>query len=292
LSERYAFIEGEKENHSVRMLCRMIQVSASGYYDWLGREPSARQVENQELLDEIRIIHAESHERYGERRIQRALERRGKCLGRHRVARLMKQGGLVSKRRRRFRATTDSKHELPVAANVLDREFDVAEPNAVWAGDITYIWTGEGWLYLAVLIDLFSRRVVGWSLSSRIDTELVLRALRMALMQRRPEAGWIHHSDRGSQYASKDYTDELKQAQATVSMSRKGNCWDNAPSESFFASLKTELVHLERFETRDKAIGAILRYLVWYNAHRMHSTLDYASPNEFERRRLTGIQAA
>lgn len=292
MSERYAFIEGEKANHSIRMLCQVMQVSRSGYYDWLRRPPSARALENQALLDDIRRIHTESYGRYGQRRIQRSLASCGKPIGRNRLARLMNQAGIRSQRRRRFRATTDSNHTRPVAANVLAREFNVAAPNAVWTGDITYIWTGEGWLYLAVLIDLFSRRLVGWSLGARIDTELTRRALRMALVQRRPEAGWIHHSDRGVQYASKDYTDELKQAGATISMSRKGDCWDNAPSESFFASLKTELVHLERFETRDEAIGAILRYLVWYNAHRLHSTLDYASPNEFERKQLTGLQAA
>ena len=207
----------------------------------------------------------------------------------------MRENGLRARRRRAYRATTDSRHDHPVAENVLGRNFTAENPDQAWVGDITYIPTAQGWLYLSVLIDLYSRRVVGWAMSGRIDQNLTLTALRMALSQRQPQPGFVHHTDRGSQYAAGAYQAELKKAGAVVSMSRKGNCWDNAPSESFFSTLKTELIHEERFATRDEAMRAILRYLLWYNANRLHSSTGYLSPKDYEeleRLQLTAEQAA
>lgn len=292
MSRRYEFIEAEKANHAVRTLCLVMLVSRSGYYAWRNRKPSKRARANAALLEHIRRIFEGSKGRYGARRVLRALKLEGHQAGKHRVARLMRENGLFARRRRAFRATTDSKHAYPVADNVLDREFEADTPDQAWVGDISYIPTAQGWLYLAVLIDLYSRRVVGWAMSSRIDQKLTLSALRMALAQRRPDKGFIHHTDRGSQYAAHAYQDELRRAGAIVSMSRKGNCWDNAPSESFFSTIKTELIHEKRFRTRDEAKGAILRYLMWYNAHRLHSSLDYLSPMHFERLQLTDRKAA
>lgn len=292
MSERYAFIELEKANHHVTTLCRVLEVSRSGYYDWLEREPSQRALDDEKLLVCLRQIHSECRGRYGQRRYVRALRRQGFEAGRGRVRRLMRLARLTATRRRKFKATTDSCHAHPVADNVLERRFDAQRPNQVWTGDITYIWTREGWLYLAVLIDLYSRRVIGWAMGSRITQELTLRALHMALGLRRPDLGLIHHTDRGSQYAATAYCNALKEAGVTMSMSRKGDCWDNATSESFFASLKTELVYERTYLTRDEAVGDILIYLSWYNAHRLHSTLEYVSPMEFERQTSTGRQVA
>lgn len=292
MSRRYEFIEAERANHAVRTLCLVMLVSRSGYYAWRNRKPSKRARANAALLEHIRRIFEASKGRYGARRVLRALKHEGHQAGKHRVARLMRENGLFARRRRAFRATTDSKHAYPVADNVLDRDFKADSADQAWVGDISYIPTAQGWLYLAVLIDLYSRRVVGWAMSSRIDQKLTLSALRMALAQRRPGKGFIHHTDRGSQYAAHAYQDELRRAGAIVSMSRKGNCWDNAPSESFFSTIKTELIHERRFATRDEAKGAILRYLMWYNAHRLHSSLDYLSPMHFERLQLTDRKAA
>lgn len=292
MTHRYRFIKEEKANHAVRTLCRVMQVSRSGFYDWQKRPLSKRDQENTILLAEIKEIFKTSYKRYGFRRVLRVLLARGYQVGKHRVARLMRENGLFARKRRAFCKTTDSNHNYDVALNELEREFTVEAPNQAWVGDITYIRTAEGWLYLAVLIDLFSRRVVGWAMSRFVDTKLVLSALDMALTHRQPEAGFIHHTDRGSQYAADDYQDKLDSVGATVSMSRKGNCWDNAPSESFFSTLKTELIYREEFATRDAAQYAILRYLMWYNAHRLHSFNDYVSPMQFERFMLTEDEAA
>lgn len=263
-------------------MCRVLQVSTSGYYAWR-RRPTVSKQEEEKLLVEIKTIYTESKRRYGSPRIHRKLRQRGIRCGQKRVARLMREHGLQARRRRRFKATTDSKHTLPVAENVLERKFDVEVPDARWAADITYIWTRQGWLYLAVVMDLFSRRIVGWSMQETMERSLVISALEMALKARRPPPGLLHHSDRGSQYASGDYQELLRQAGCTCSMSRRGNCWDNAPVESFFSTLKMELVHEQRYETRQQARAEIFEFIeVWYNRQRLHSSLGYLSPADYE----------
>lgn len=264
-------------------MCRALKVSASGYYVWRSRPESEGSRSNRVLLMEIKAAHKRSKKRYGSPRIYHDLKAQGIKCGENRVARLMRAHGIRAKQARKFKATTDSKHELPVAENHLDRQFDVDQPNAAWVSDITYIWTKEGWLYLAVVIDLFSRQVVGWCARSHLDRSLVLEPLRNALRQRKPTSALIHHSDRGSQYASSDYQRLLTQAEILCSMSRKGNCWDNAPAESFFASLKAELVHGRRFRTRAEARSELFEYIeVWYNRKRLHSSLGYLSPVQYE----------
>ncbi len=263
-------------------MCRVLQVSTSGYYDWRQR-PTPSNQDDERLLVDIRAIHADSKKRYGSPRIHRKLRDRGIRCGQKRVARLMQEDGIRARRARRFKATTDSKHTLPVAENVLDRQFEVAVPNARWSADITYIWTRQGWLYLAVVMDLFSRRIVGWSMQETLARSLVIDALAMALTARRPGSGLVHHSDRGSQYASGDYQRLLEQAGCTCSMSRKGNCWDNAPVESFFSTLKMELVHDRRYRTQEEARSEIFEFIeIWYNRERLHSSLDYMSPVDYE----------
>ena len=264
-------------------MCRVLAVSTSGYYDWRGRAESRRQKEDRRLVVEIKAIHKESRQSYGSPRIHDELKDRGRRCGRKRVARLMRLHGLRAKQTRRFKATTDSKHTLPVAENVLSRQFTVSAPDVAWSADITYIPTRQGWLYLAVVIDLFSRRVVGWSMHKRLKRRLVLDALKMALRGRSPGPGLIHHSDRGSQYASGDYQALLAAQQMVCSMSRRGNCWDNAPVESFFSTLKRELVHHRRYQTRAEARAEIFEYIeVWYNRRRRHSSLGYKSPAQYE----------
>ena len=280
---KYAFIAAHKEEFRVRRMCRVLRASPSGYHEWLAREQSKREAENARLLARIKEIFEASDKTYGSRRVHRQLRIDGETCSRRRVARLMRQNGLRPKTRSKFKATTDSKHDLPVADNLLDRRFDCDGPNQVWVSDITYIWTLEGWLYLAVVIDLFNRAVVGWSMSKRIDRALALDALKMALGRRNPSAGLIHHSDRGSQYASYDYQNALLSHGMLCSMSRKGDCWDNAVAESFFGSLKTERVHQRRYRTRDEARRDIFEYIeVFYNRVRLHSSLGYLSPVQFE----------
>lgn len=262
-----------------------MKVSPAGYHAWLNREPSRRDREEAELLVQIKASHEESKRTYGSPRVWQDLKAAGVRCGRHRVARLMRKHGVRAQVKGRFIATTDSKHELPVAENLLDRQFESEAPNARWTADITYVWTTEGWLYLAVLLDLFSRRVVGWAMDKHIDRTLVQRALTAALAQRKPPQGLLCHSDRGCQYASGDYQKQLRDAGVVCSMSRKGNCWDNAPMESFFASLKRELVNRASFATREEARQAIFWWIeAWYNRKRRHSALGYVSPEEFERR--------
>jgi len=228
------------------------------------------------------MVHQRSRENYGSPRVTAELQALGVRCGENRVARLMRENGICAKRRR-YRATTNSKHNLPVAPNLLARQFTVDRPNAVWMTDITYIWTSEGWLYLAGVVDLYSRMVVGHSMSRRITEELTLEALNQALGRRRPKPGLLHHSDQGSQYAADDYRKLLKECGFTASMSRKGDCWDNAPMESFFATLKTELIYRERFTTREDAKRKIFEYIeVFYNRERRHSSLGYQSPVDFE----------
>jgi putative transposase len=282
---RFAFISAEKAWAPVSVLCRVLGVTRSGFYAWQQREPSEQAIDDQKLALEIAAIHKASGETYGSPRIHAELRARGLEVSRKRVARLMRALGIRSRRKRRFKATTDSGHKLPVAENVLDRKFDVDAPDVAWVTDITYVWTDEGWLYLAAILDLFSRRVVGHAMSERIDRALVLEALRNAVGRRVPAAGLLHHSDRGSQYASNDYQGALRNLGVVCSMSRKGNCWDNAVAESFFATLKTECIYSRRFATRAEAREAIFRFIeVFYNGQRRHSTLGYMTPMEFEKK--------
>jgi putative transposase len=264
-------------------MCRVLEVSESGYYGYRTRTESEREIENQRLTEKILHIHKVSRSNYGSRRVYQELRKQGEVVNHKRIERLMKVEGICAKRARKFKATTDSRHDLPVAQNLLRREFTVDAPDKVWVGDITYIWTEEGWLYLSVFIDLYSRMVVGWSMSSRMTSQLVTDALMMGYYRRTGRITPLVHSDRGSQYASADFTDKLRILGFGQSMSRKGNCWDNAVSESFFSSLKLELVHHERFQTRREAQAAIFDYIeVFFNRQRLHSSNGYLSPVEFE----------
>jgi putative transposase len=290
---RFAFIEAKKACFPVAPMCAILGVSRAGFYAWRSRPPAARTRDDRRLEVEIAAIHAESHQRYGSPRVHAELRERGQRTGRKRVARLMREQRLRARCKRRFRTTTDSRHDLPIARNVLARRFEAAEPNSTWVTDITYIWTLEGWLYLVVILDLFSRRVVGWSMSKRITRQLTLDALTMALSRRQPPRGLIHHSDRGSQYASGDYRKLLAANGIVCSMSRRGDCWDNAVAESFFSTLKMELVYESAWATRSQARAAIFEYLeVFYNGQRRHSSLGYLSPLAFERRHEQGALAA
>jgi putative transposase len=265
-------------------MCRVLRVSRSGYYAWQRRPVSRRKKADDVLVTEIGRVFKQSRRTYGSPRITDELNDSGIACGRHRVARLMRQKGIRAKTVLKFRVTTDSRHALPVAENLLARQFTVSRPNAVWVSDITYIWTLEGWLYLAAVLDLYARRIVGWAMSHRIDGELTLSALRQALAHRRPSAGLLHHSDRGKQYAAGGYQKLLREHGVVCSMSRKGDCWDNAPMESFFGTLKQELVYHERFVTRDDAKAKVFEYIeVFYNRQRRHSAAGSHSPVEFER---------
>jgi transposase InsO family protein len=266
-------------------MCRALAVSPAGYYAWRVRPESVRGVINRALVAKIRVIHRESRETYGSPSIWDALIKQGHDVGEHRVARLMRQEGIRAKTVKKWRATTQSTHRLPVATNALNRQFTVTHPNRVWAGDITYVWTTEGWLYLAVVLDLYSRLVIGWAMGQRLTRELAEQALLMALTNRQPSAGLLHHSDRGSQYAATQYQQVLTTYGITPSMSRKGNCWDNACVESFFGTLKRELVYHRQYATRQDATQDIFEYIeVFYNRKRRHSTLGYNSPAEYEAR--------
>lgn len=270
---------------SVSTMCRVLQISRSGFYAWASRAESRRIKENRALLVQIAAIHRDNWEAYGAVKTWEALRAKGVACGRHRVARLRRLAGIEAKRTRRFRVTTQSHHNLPIAPNVLGREFAVDHPNRVWVSDITYIPTGAGWLYLAIVLDLFARKLVGWSMSQHIDQQLVNEAMLMALGRRRPKPGLIHHSDQGRQYASDSYRQMLIERGVEQSMSRKGDCFDNACAESFISSLKNELTHHLRFRTREEARSAIFEYIeVFYNRQRLHQTLGYVSPAEFERR--------
>jgi transposase InsO family protein len=280
---KFAFIAVEKAAYPIIVLCKVLGVSRSGFYTWSARVPSARSLEDGKLRVHVAAIYERSRGTYGAPRVHAELRADGFNVSRKRVARLMGELGLQSRRKRRYKATTDSNHALPVAENTLDRKFEVDAPNVAWVTDITYVWTSEGWLYLAAILDLFSRRVVGFSMSEHIDRALVLDALAAAVGRRVPNAGLVHHSDRGSQYASNDYQNALDDLGVVCSMSRKGNCWDNAVAESFFATLKTELVYLRRFATRAEAREAIFDFIeTFYNRQRRHSTLGYLSPVDFE----------
>jgi len=282
---RFAFIEVEKAEFPVELLCKMLGVSRSGFYAWRGRPESSRSREDRRLMLEIASIHTAHKGRYGSPRIQEDMLELGYSMGRKRVARLMREQELKWRRRKRFRTTTNSNHEFPIAPNLLARNFTAPAPDRAWVGDITYIWTDEGWLYLAAILDVFSRRVVGWSVSDRMTTKLATDALEMALWRRQPPPGLVIHTDRGSQYASGEYRKRLTAAGITCSMSRKGNCWDNAVAESFFATLKGELANDADWGTRNEARREIFEFVeLYYNAKRRHSTLGYISPLAFEQR--------
>jgi transposase InsO family protein len=281
---RFRLIEDRRDVWPVRVMCDALSVSPSGFYAWRSRPESPRKIANRELLVDIRRVHAQHRERYGAPRIHAELRAEGRTVSRKRVTRLMHRHGIRARAPRRYRVcTTDSKHSLPVAENLLDQNFLADRPDQVWLADITYIPTGEGWLYLAVILDLFTRKVVGWAMRDHMRAELTIAALTMAIQRRRPAAGLIHHSDRGSQYAAGDYRDILKAAAIVQSMSRKGNCWDNAPMESFFGTLKTELVHQSEYPDRDAARRDLFAYIEgYYNRHRRHSAIGYITPEQAE----------
>jgi len=281
---KFAFIAREKATYPIDLLCAVLGVSRSGFYAAQGRPSAARHREDQQHAVHVAAAHAASRRRYGSPRVYRELQAQGHEIGRHRVARLMREQGLQAREKRRFQRTTDSEHGLPVAENLLDRQFTVPTPNTAWVSDITYLWTREGWLYLVVILDLFSRRVVGWALHDRITRQLALDALTMALQHRPVRRGLLCHSDRGSQYASADYQAVLAAHGIVCSMSRRANCWDNAVAESFFSTLKMELAHDADWATKADARADVSEYLeIFYNRQRRHSALGYLSPVAFER---------
>ena len=266
------------------LLCTVMQVSRSGFYSWKKRKKSYRQQERERLIPKVKEIHKQARGTYGARRISTELEEQGESCGRIKAGTLMKLAQVSAKQKKKFKATTDSKHNLAVAPNLLQRKFAVTEPDRVYCSDITHIWTKEGWLYLAVVIDLFSRRVVGWSLNNRMTKKLVLDALNMTVWRRRPARGAVFHSDRGSQYCSHAFQKELKEHGMLSSMSRKGDCWDNSVAESFFGSLKVECVFDSFYMTRGEARLDIIDYIeMFYNSNRRHSYLGYLSPMNFEK---------
>ncbi len=281
---KYAFIQSQERHHKITILCRVLQASRSGYYVWKRQPVSAGRQRDQRLLKKIRETHEAGRQAYGYRKTWEALNREGVACGKHRVARLRRDNDIVSRRRRRFIATTRSRPGLGRAPNVLNRRFRTTQPNQAWVGDVTFIATREGWLFLAIVIDLYSRSVVGWSMSTRNNTELVREALEMAVDQRQPLAGLIHHTDQGQNYMAKSYRDRVEELGVVSSMSRKGNCWDNAVAESFFATLKFELVDRRVFASRHAARTAIFDYIeVFYNRQRIHQTLDYRTPLDVEK---------
>jgi putative transposase len=279
-------MRAHRDQFKVSRMCEAFEVSRSGYYSWRDRKESKRAGENRTVLAEIHKVHEQNKQAYGAVKTWRELRARGVDCGRHRVARLRRAAGIEARRKRRFRITTQSRGGVVAAQNKLNQRFEVGTTNLAWVGDITFIATAAGWLYLAVLIDLYSRKVLGWAMSERIDQQLVIDALNMALLQSRPQPGLIHHSDQGRQYSSAAYVEILKKHGMIQSMSRRGNCYDNAVAESFFSSLKNELVHHSSFKTRNEARTAIFEYIeVFYNRQRRHQSLNYLSPIDYERSR-------
>lgn len=280
---KYAWIDRHRQQYPIAMSCRVLDVSRSGFYEWRDRPPSQRQRQDTQLLGHIRRIHRFSRENYGARKVHQALLAEGIACGRDRVGRLRRQARIVAKRRRRFVVTTRSKHRHWIAPNLLNRDFTAQVPNQVWAGDVTFIATRTGWLYLAILLDLYLRKIVGWAMSHRNDQTLVVDALQMAVERQQPGSGLIHHSDRGSTYASQRYRDLLTGHGMISSMSRKKDCWDNAVAESFFSTLKNELVWGADYANRQEARSAIFEYIeVFYNRQRLHQTLGYRTPLQVE----------
>jgi len=281
---KFRFIDEHRRRWPVSVICFVLKVTRSGFYLWKKRTPSARQIRQQKLLAKIRIVQRENRELYGSPRVHRALLIDGEVISRNTVAKLMRQARIRAKTRRRYvPRTTDSTHRKPIADNLLSRDFAAPAPNQKWLADITYVPTDEGWLFLAGVLDCYSRKIVGWAMCERMPTDLVSDALKMALLHRRPGQDLLHHSDRGVQYASEDYQQLLLNHGITVSMSRRGNCYDNAMMESFWATLKTELIYQERYATRQQARQSIFEYIeVFYNRKRLHSALGYQSPESFE----------
>jgi putative transposase len=281
---KFAFVKEHRRRWPVRVMCCVLKVARSGFYAWLKRKPSARQMHQQKLLEKIKVKHLENRELYGSPRVHRALLIDGEVVCRNTVARLMRQARIRAKTKRRFvPRTTDSRHQQPIADNLLQRDFGASQTNRKWVSDITYVATDEGWLFVAAVLDCFSRRIVGWSMCEGMPTDLVADALKMALLQREPSKHLIHHSDRGSQYASDEFQQLLIENNITASMSRRGDCYDNAMMESFWATLKTELIYQEDYTTREQAKQSIFEYIeVFYNRKRLHSSLGYLSPESFE----------
>ena len=280
---KFKFISENREMFKVGRMCAVLKVSCTGFYSWLKRPESRRRIENRFLEQKIRETHEASRKIYGAPKIYEDLKDEGIACSLNRVARIMRQAGIKSKTVKRFKATTDSRHNFPVAPNRLDQNFNVSIPNKAWAADITYIATAEGWLYLAALMDLYSRKIVGWSMDNRMTRQLSINALEMAITNRQGIQGLTHHSDRGSQYASDNYQKVLKEHGIICSMSRKGNCYDNAVMENFFRLLKTEWVHHYRYQTRQQAKTSIFEYIeTFYNVKRRHSRLNYLSPCDYE----------
>ena len=280
---KFAFIRAEKASFPIKAMCHLLGVTRQGFYAYTKRPPSNRVVAEAELCAVIREVFAESAERYGSPRVLRELRRRGLHVGKHRVERAMRGMGLTPPAMRRHRVTTVRDATHPAAPNQLARDFTARRPNERWVTDITYVWTTEGWAYVAVILDLFSRAVVGWSVDATLSTILPLTALDAAVRRRRPGKGWLHHSDRGCQYTSREYREKLRELGVTVSMSRVGNCWDNAVAESFFATLKNELVHRRSWADRNELRSALFEYVeVFYNRRRLHSSLGYRTPAEVE----------
>jgi putative transposase len=282
---KYAFIAIMRREYRVRKLCRVLQVSASGYYAWRTRPASLSAQKNDQLVIEIKRVHEETKKAYGSEKTWKALTIQGISCGKHKVARLRRLNGIESKRRRRFKVTTESKTTKAIAPNHLNQCFQVGHPNQVWVGDVTFIATRAGWLYLAIVLDLFARKIVGWSMSKKNNTPLVLNALDMALLRRRPKTEVLHHTDRGSTYGSDEYQAKLFMHGLKPSMSRKGNCYDNAVAESFFSTIKNELIFDKSFVTREDARQEIFEYIeIFYNRQRLHQTLNYLTPEQAEKK--------
>ncbi len=282
---RYQFIQTHKAEFPIRRMCSVLDVSPSGYYAWRDRPVSAHARANQHLMQEIRAVHARSRRTYGSPRVHAHLKLCGFQVGKNRVARLMRLENLYGRRKKKQPRTTNSQHDYPVAPNRLNRDFQASRPNEKWLADITFIPTAEGWLYLAAVLDLFSRKIVGWAFADSLESSLVEHAFRMAVQDRTTLSGLLHHSDRGGQYAGHIYQQMLVGHRMQPSMSRAGDCYDNAPMESFFSTLKCEHVHFQNYQTRQEAITDIFSYIVgFYNRQRLHSSLGYLSPEEFERR--------
>ena len=290
---KYSFITQHKNTYSISLQCQVLGVKRNGYYNYqIAQAKKKDDSLRQEMLGWIKDIAQSADHSYGSRRMKKALNALGYPVSRNKARKLMREAGVQAKQCKKFKVTTNSNHKQPVFDNLVKRQFDIQQIDQVYAADVTYIWTQEGWLYLAVVIDLCSRRVVGWSMSSRMKAQLVCDALKMAIWQRRPKACLIHHSDRGSQYASKTFRQLLKANEIKGSMSRKGDCWDNAVVESFFGSLKQERVHWRNYQTRYEAQQDILEYIaMFYNKRRLHSYLGYMSPNDYEQQ-LLGMKKA
>lgn len=277
------FIKEQRKQYPLRLVCELLQVSPSGYHKWLRRKLSSRAIENQQILEMIKFHYTKSKGTYGLPRIFAAMRSQGLKVNKKRIARLMRVNNIKAKTKRRFKLTTLQNSKALPSDNILNQNFTASSENKIWTGDITYLWTKQGWLYLAVVMDLYSRKIVGWSIDNSLSAELVIGALMMAVTHRNPKRGLVFHSDRGSQYASTNFRSILKSCRMVQSMSGKGNCYDNAVTESFFHTLKTELTYWNKYQTRDEAKRSIFEYIeIFYNRQRLHSSLNYLSPSEFE----------